>query len=365
MAALVQTIPQQSSTVPVLQTRPSSSSASFTSPSSQSSQHGSRSQTMSWNTLNAGTSSGNYRGHQVVAPYAFTSTPNLANSSSNAQNRRLWSPQLSLEHRTSSAPSVPQNPPLVGSNNYYNYNNNNNNTTTTRFAAGSVSTPSSSNSSLRSHGSKDDSAIPSRRNARNDPALRPLSTANLSLSSSFLNISSPTVSSSSKPPPDRYRRGNRRADAVAAGAQSTIVPGSLQIPPVTIDDRSSQTHPANSSGRQSPQQNASRSQGHARGASVDNTSSTEKQQPELAKRYRRRSLGTMDSASLLNLQLQMPASPQSPHPAAPSDFRIPESAIRPQSIHSQRDSSGSVNSTRSSSSSVGLIYCMACEKFLD
>ncbi|KAJ6156071.1 hypothetical protein N7497_004956 [Penicillium chrysogenum] len=102
MAALVQTIPQQSGTVPVLQTRPSSSSGTFSSPTQN---QGSRIQTMSWTSFNAG-SSGSYRAGQVVAPYAYN--PNMGQST--VQNRQSWTPHLRPEHRTFSAPTTPQVP---------------------------------------------------------------------------------------------------------------------------------------------------------------------------------------------------------------------------------------------------------------
>ena len=143
MAALVQTIPQQSGTVPVLQTRPSSSSGTFSSPQS----HPSRIQTMSWSSFNG--NSGNYRaGHPVVAPYAYQNT-----------NRQSWSPHLRPEHRTFSAPA--QGPGTSTPNGAT--------PRTSHLAAGSVSN-SSSNSSFQSV-SKDDSALPSRQPRTDQPCL--------------------------------------------------------------------------------------------------------------------------------------------------------------------------------------------------
>ncbi|PKX93656.1 uncharacterized protein P174DRAFT_158290 [Aspergillus novofumigatus IBT 16806] len=325
MAALVQTIPQQSSTVSVLQTRPSSSSGSFAPSPQPSQQQNSRNSTMSWNSYNTVSGSQGYRaGHQVVAPYAFTGTPSLPSSNFNTmQNRQSWTPHLRTENRTSSAPSVPQGTPVhphaVGSNPRFSHHP----------AAGSVST-SSSNSSIQSYRSKDDSAIPSRQ-SRSDPPLRPLSTANLpSPSSSFMNISSPTVA---RPSPDRYRRGSRRLDN-AAGAQSTVtasnLPGEDQL--------------ASKNALQEP----SRKPGHARVSSVDDTARPEKPQAELAKRYRRRSWGNIDNAGLINLQLHLPSSPTpilNVH-----DYFDPNH--RPQSAQSHRDASGSNHSANSSTSSV-------------
>ncbi|RHZ61484.1 hypothetical protein CDV55_103187 [Aspergillus turcosus] len=325
MAALVQTIPQQSSTVSVLQTRPSSSSASFA-PSPQSSQQqNSRNSTMSWNSYNTVSGSQGYRaGHQVVAPYAFTGTPSLPNSNFNTmQNRQSWTPHLRPENRTSSAPSVPQGSPVhahgVGSNHRYSHHP----------AAGSVST-SSSNSSVQSYRSKDDSAIPSRQ-SRSDPPLRPLSTVNLpSSSSSFMNISSPTVA---RPSPDRYRRGSRRVDN-AAGAQSTVTASSLPG-----EDQFTSKNAL---------QDLSRRPGHTRVSSADDTARPEKPQAELAKRYRRRSWGNIDNAGLINLQLHLPSSPTpilNVH-----DYFDPNN--RPRSAQSHRDASGSSHSANSSTSSV-------------
>ncbi|EAU34203.1 conserved hypothetical protein [Aspergillus terreus NIH2624] len=326
MAALVQTIPQQSGTVSVLQTRPSSSSGTFTSSQSSPPQ---TSRNMSWNTYNTTGSSGSYRvGHPVVAPYAFTSTPNLSNSTT-ASNRQSWAGSLRPANRTSSAPSAPQvslGPNFPGANSRHVHNP----------AAGSVST-SSSDSSLQSYVSKDDTAIPSRQ-LRSEPPLRPLSTANLPSPSSpsFMNISSPTVA---RPSPDRYRRGARRPDSVAGTPSTTTGPGSPRMQPVTsLTDEPKGSAP-----------DASRSAGHHRVSSADDTSRAEKSHPELAKRYRRRSWGNIDNAGLINMQLHLPTS--SPIPTTGGNDYFDEN-VRPQSAQSNRESPGSLHSAHSSTSSV-------------
>ncbi|KAH8433524.1 uncharacterized protein LDX57_011158 [Aspergillus melleus] len=330
MAALVQTIPQQSGTVPVLSTRPSSSSGTFTPSSQNSQQQNARNSTMSWNTYNTG-GSGSYRaGHQVVAPYAFTSTPNLSGSA-NVQNRQSWSPHLRPEHRTTSAPSAPQlSPSLPPTLPPINVNSRSAN----HLAAGSVST-SSSNSSVQSYVSKDDTAIPSSRQLRTEPPLRPLSTVNLpSPSSSFMNISSPTV----RPSPDRYRRGSRRPDSVVGtppATTTTNASGPSRSPSGTPDENSLQAPPRNL--------------GHHRGSSADDTSRGEKSQPELAKRYRRRSWGNMDNAGLINLELHLPTSSPTPSAGGTDYF---DTNHRPRSAQSHRDVTTSVHSAHSSTSSV-------------
>ena len=92
---------------------------------------------------------------------------------------------------------------------------------------------------------KDDSAIPRRHSSRDDPALRPMSS---------LNLSAP--SSPGEPSSDRYRRSSRRVDT---DAQSTTWPhpSTAERPPAELAERP----PA-----------------------------------ELAKRYRRRSSGNLDGA---------------------------------------------------------------------
>lgn len=319
MAALVQTIPQHSSTVPVLQTRPSSSSSgTFVSSSTQHS--GSHYQNMSWSSFNSG-NSGSYRaGHPIVAPYAYA--PNLGSSASSptAQHRQSWSPHLRPESRTFSAPAIHQgslNPSYTG------------NSRVNNPAAGSVSTSSSSNSSFRSHISKDDSALPSRQ-LRTEQPLRPLSTANLP-PPNVMNISSPV--GSAKPSPNRYRRANQqRTDS--ARSQSPV-PASTSP---AIDDKTvAGSLPV------------LRSNGHNRVSSVDDSSHLERPQPELAKRYRRRSLGNMDTSAYPSLELQMPVSSSQ---SGPYDFIAFDTNQRPRSAHSHRGSSGSVQSAHSSSSSV-------------
>ncbi|KAL4956021.1 hypothetical protein BDW69DRAFT_102397 [Aspergillus filifer] len=325
MAALVQTIPQQSSAVPVLQTRPSSSSGAFT--ASQSLQQTqSRNSAMSWNTYNTTGNPGAYRsGHQVVAPYAFTSTPNLSNSPNVQQNRQSWSPSLRPENRTSSAPCAPQlpaNAALAGVNSR----------PVNHTAAGSVST-SSSNSSVQSYVSKDDSAIPSRQ-FHGEPSIRPLSTANLpSPTPQFMNMSSPTVA---RPSPDRYRRGNRRSE-VPQG-----LPPARTSPPI-LDETTSGAP----GGRSLVPDNKSH-MGHTRAPSADDISRPEKPQPELAKRYRRRSWGNIDNTGLINLELKLPVASPIPMPKG-TDYFDQE---RPRSAQSHRDVSGSIHSARSSTSSV-------------
>jgi hypothetical protein len=266
---------------------------------------------MSWTSFNAG-NSGSYRaGHQVVAPYAYN--PNMGQST--VQNRQSWTPHLRSEHRTFSAPTTPQvsvNPTYTGAS-----------PRSPHLAAGSVS----NSSSPRSYVSKDDSALPSRQ-PRSDQPLRPLSTANLP--SPSINTSSP------KPSPNRYRRTPQRAEAAAAPSSPAA---SSPIPTVIVDDFGG-PRPA-------------RTNAHNRVSSVDDSSHLERVQPE---RYRRRSLGNMDTTAYPNLSLDFPTSVSSQSQTGSYDFITFDTNQRPASAHSQRDSVGSVHSTHSSASSVGSFY---------
>ncbi|XHG07459.1 hypothetical protein AWENTII_010606 [Aspergillus wentii] len=92
---------------------------------------------------------------------------------------------------------------------------------------------------------------------------------------------------------------------------------------------------------------APRSRPHIRVSSADDTARADKPQAELAKRYRRRSWGTIDNAGLINLQLHLPSSP-TPTPGA-QDYFDPNT--RPRSPPSQKEAPGSIRSTNSSTSS--------------
>ncbi|KAJ5788829.1 uncharacterized protein N7518_005840 [Penicillium psychrosexuale] len=219
MAALVQTIPQQSGTVPVLQTRPSSSSGTF---SSSTQNQGSRIQTMSWTSFNAG-NSGTYRaGHPVVAPYAYN--PNMGQS---VQNRQSWTPHLRPEHRTFSAPTTPQVPV---------------NPTYTGASPRSSHPAAGSRTSLTA---EERPAAPSP--IYRQPSLPPI-----------MNISSP------KPSPNRYRRTPQRAEAAPSS------PAPSPIPTVIVDDF----------GGPRPV----RPSAHSRVSSVDDSSYVDRAQPERYRR---------------------------------------------------------------------------------
>lgn len=353
MAALVQAFPQQPGTSTMLQARPSSSSGPFP-VSSQPQQHqtNSRNTPMARNVYHGGGSPGNNRGHQTSAPvahYAFTSTPGLSNTAS-PHNRQNSAPFLRTENRTTSAPSVPQGqhdtsamnggPPRLH-----------------LSAAGSVSASSSSTtSSIRSHGSKDDSAIPTRQqhSAHNSP--RPLS-VNFSSSSPLLHSSPTTTTASTKTVPDRYRRGQKKNETVqppidkaaALSPAPSNSSGPELTPPAQIYSQPAQSD-SNSSLKtyQTFRDMVGNSPGHTRVASADGPPKDKTHPTELAKRYRRRSLGSLDGTAQINFDqvsdLQLPTPSSGP---TKSDDRTQSDTIL-----NHKNSSESLSSARSSTPSV-------------
>ena len=219
MAALVQTFPQQTSTVTMLQTRPSSSSGTFSPPPQLHQHQGSRSPQSGRTLYNVPTSAGSYRGHTSlapVAPYAFTTTPTLTPSGS--MQRQNQNPRLRPENRTSSAPVLPVVP--QGS---QTANSVSSLSSRQRYNVAPSTSPSPGLSTVVPRGTKDDTAI-STRQVPSDLPNQPLSTIDMSTSSSLLSIS-PQLSPA-KPSPDRYRRSHRPSQPTGQYAGSAVPSGS-------------------------------------------------------------------------------------------------------------------------------------------
>lgn len=317
MAALVQTIPQQNGTVTLLQTRPASASghSSFVSASHVTQPQFNRGHAMSFSSYNGVNPSGPNR--NSVAPYAFTSTPGLVAAAGNAPQRQSQTRPESLYSSTLTQNGAPQH--------------------LSHIAAGSVSSSStSSNSSSRpSYISQDDSILSSRRRQA-DAAPRPLSTVNLPSQSPFLNLSSPAAatSTSTKPSPDRYRRGKRSQDTTTAQ------------PAVTIPTRSSSFDPAATTTISQPPRPTIA--GHARVPSADDTRVEKPTNPEIAKRYRRRSWANIDAAGAHAQEAPSTSSLFSPLP----ELKFDNEPARPTSSYSQKNpSSESLHSDHKGSAS--------------
>lgn len=351
MAALVQSYPQQSSTVTMLQTRPASSSGIIhSSPQTQAHhQYPTNPQTMQRNSfhgMNSGMSVSTYRGHTAVtpiAPYAFNTTTNLATPGQRMQN----GPHLQLDQRTSSAPSIPN----AGSVNRSRYP-----------APPSVSTTSSSSSDFSSlsqkSGSKDDSVITGTARVVSGAA-RPQSTIITSVGAQ--SLAPPVVSSpATKASPERYRRPNNRRAESSTTAQSptqTTTASSASMPNVMQFYGSSVQQPAAPDSYQNlnlqmPQISKSPSFG-----SVDDLQLNQNVAQDTAKRYRRRSIHTIDAGVFggMSASLQQQGSrqvssasgriDQQQHPLRSS----PVLGNRPNSSHGRNGSSESVYAGRGSS----------------
>ncbi|KAG0651796.1 bni4 [Hyphodiscus hymeniophilus] len=358
MAALVQSYPQQSSTVTMLQTRPSSASGILQT-SSQAPHHQyspNPAQRNSIHGMSNGMSISNYRGHTAVAPiapYAFTSTPSLA-----TPGLRTQGPYLRPDQRTSSAPTVATFQQEGGSGG-----------SRSRYpAAASVSTSSSSSSSDLSSlgqksGSRDDSGIAgTTRVPSGNP--RPHSTMTTSFTSP--NLTSPATTSPVKAAPDRYRRpNNRRAESSTNGQQSNAQPASVAsgMPNVmqfygnTAQQTTAPVLPFQDFNLQMPQFSSS-TESPPVGAAADDMVLNRHAGQDQAKRYRRRSIHTIDVGDYTtngNPGLSMQGSRQvssangridhQQHPLRSSPVGIVHLA----STHGRNGSNESVNSTRTSS----------------
>lgn len=358
MAALVQAYPQQSSTITMLQTRPSSASGILQSPQPSSHhQYATNQSQMNRNSFHGGLNNGmggatSYRGN-TIAPYAFTSTPGLA-----VQGQQT-KPHLRTDQRTSSAPIIPT------------FEGGNMSSRSRYPAPASISTTSSSSSSdlsalSQKSGTRDDSTIFSTNkmggNARPHSTIFTSSTSTLAPPQTF--SAAPAKSS-----PDRYRRPNNRRAESSPTVQQVSPPASVvgsTMPNVmefygtsaavnattgSLKGFSVQMPPARESS------NGSKSVVSADDMQINTLASNEQ-----AKRYRRRSIHTIEpsqytyeAGSLVTPGLQNQGSrqlssangridqQQQQHPLRSSPI-IP----RPGTSHGRNDSSESVSSVRSS-----------------
>lgn len=359
MAALVQAYPQQSSTATMLQTRPSSASGILQTtaqgPTHQYSQSSSQSNRNSFHGISGAMGVSNYRGQATVAPiapYAFTSTPSLTTPGQ----------RTAANNRTISAPGgVPTLKAESGNNARSRYP-----------APASVSTTSSSSSSNVSSlsqrsGTRDDSSINTSRAPSGNS--RPLSTV---ITSSGLNPTPPTASSPAKAAPDRYRRpSNGRSQSATVGPTSNPppIPQSSTLPNVMqFYSTATQKTAAEPPTLQMPQFSSQSLEFSStiRGAVDDMQLNRTSTQETAAKRYRRRSIHTIDAgdygasnggpaAGFLQQGSRQSSSAngridtQQPvqHPLRSS----PIVTVRPASSHGRNGSSDSVNSHRSTPSS--------------
>ncbi len=340
MAALVQAYPQQSSTVTMLQTRPASASGMLQSTQAQAGQQHGGSQQQKRNSFYG--TSGAYRGVSgPIQPYAFTSTPSLTPSAQ-------WQ-----QFRASSTPAVPTIQTFENAR--------------SRHPASSSMTNLPSTSAMgypAGGGSRDDSALPGAR--RVTPTPRPQS-AYMAGSAAQVSFAQATPTKTS---PERYRRPVPRA------TDSTSVPQSQMqsSAPPSGSGMATIGHLYNN-GRNVPDpRNRSRTPAFASrptsfyasmpGSAADDIQLYRHQaQQDEVKRFRRRSMPTLDSADYPkpltphifkqpgdSTRLEQLAAPKNPDKDIRSARIVAVNGAADTTMHARNGSSESVVSARSSNS---------------
>ncbi|KAJ6446577.1 hypothetical protein O9K51_01350 [Purpureocillium lavendulum] len=317
MAALVQTYPQQTGTVTMLQTRPSTTSGIMPAGQPHPNHQYMGSSSQAPRSAYQGSSSAAYRGSTApVQPYAFTSTPNL--------NQTVpW--QQYGAYRTHSSPAVPgiqtqdlnanYRPPLLSS-------------------------PAAVNMGGQPHsfgigqsGSRDDSVLRS-------SAARP---------QSFLSVNTqPSFSSgtSNRNTSDRYRRPSGGATHHAR-SQSSTLPGSI-----TMVNNATPLYSAQRSPNHAQTMSLPSGKGLVSVSSMDDIHHYSRQAQEEAKRVRRRSMHAMENPQYQKSGHSMTdVSRAGLGPPA----RSAERNLKPQrpgssAAHSRKASSESTSSSRSNHS---------------
>ena len=368
---MVQSYPSPTSTMTMLQTRPSSSEAFQSGSQGQQHQRNSQMPRNIYNTSVGGMAAGNYRGHtstSPVSPYGFSSPPLLPNGPNPLRQHPTAVPPPRLENRTASAPSVPlaqpasqqgpsisnrPRPPVV-------------NTTSTPLSA-----PNSSNQRQQAFS---DGNTPAVTPVPLQLASRPLSTADLSLPP-LQTASYATVAKSS---PDRYRRNHRRGETSGAlttpgqGQGGSAMPsgsgmatvGHLYTHPTQTSSTPSLTSYPSYRGAQtasSPVIHEYSSGAQPRLVSKDDLNLQRERQAsaDLAKRYRRRSISSMEARDFANPPLEAGPPQQQgptmsyaamlagPSPQERKEVRTAPAVERPTSSHGRSGSNESSVSGRS------------------
>ncbi|KAI9845934.1 MAG: bud neck involved protein [Sclerophora amabilis] len=382
MAALVQSFPQQSPSVTMLQTRPSSASGSFQNTSQapphrhhhhQPHQHqhqAARPAQMPRNLYHPTGGAGGggvstYRGqtssHAPVAPYAFTSTPN-AN-----MHQTQSAPHLKQEHRTLSAPIHPSNrqsQDLSYVSNPHRHHPSSSSSAVSSAAASSLSSPN-----LSQAGSKDDSALAS---SSTLPALDFTGTG--TGSSAQPATASPTAAA--RQAPDRYRRPHRRGEHPPQPSGAPNAPHASWGPSATPSGSGMATvghlysqvvksgtaptpRPPPSYGPSSTWQAAPPVSGpagvshprHARQTSVDDMSLYRKSGSDQSVKDRRKSISSLDAPEFRSMREDTLGGPGPNTASSDHTGRLaPSPNVRPSSSRGRNDSAESLHSSRSNSS---------------
>ena len=330
-----------------------------------------------YNTSVGGMAAGSYRGHtstSPVSPYGFSSPPILPNGSNPLRQHPTTISPPRLENRTASAPSVPlaqqasqQSPP----------SSNRPRPPVVNTSSTPLSAPNNNNSPQQP---VSDGSTPITTSGPPQLASRPFSTADLSLPS-LQTASYATVAKSS---PDRYRRNHRRAEtsgnlttfnqgqggsAMPSGSGMATV-GHLYTHPTQTSSTPSLTSYPSYRGTQtasSPIINDYHPGAQPRLASKDDLNLQKERQAsaDLAKRYRRRSISSMEAKDFAIPQSEAGLPQQQdpirsyaamlagPSPQERKEVRITSAVERPTSSHGRSGSNESSVSARSAPKSSG------------
>jgi len=372
MAALVQSFPSPTSTMTMLQSRPTSSEAFPNGSQGQQHQRSPQIPKNIYNTSVGGMAAGNYRGHtstSPVSPYAFASSP-VMQGANPLRSHPTAMPHPRLENRTASAPPVPMLYPASTQNGA-------NSAWPRQPSVNSVSgsMPSmNAQAPLQSNTSKDDNSVSSV--SRTQPNSRPLSSIDMNPPSTQV----PSYANVAKSSPDRYRRNHRRAETSSPSATPVPSQGGSAVPSgsgmATVGHL--YTHPTQSSStptlspypsyRGAQPVNPQNSEyitpnAQPRPASKDDMTLQRQSSSELAKRYRRRSISSLEAKEFTVPQseqtVQIPAKPKTyaamlaapapPTPVERKEVRNTPTFERPTSSHGRAESNDSVHSGQSSS----------------
>ena len=346
MAALVQSLPSpSSSTMTMLQARPSSSEAFQNTSSGQQHQRNHQMPMNIYNTSVGGMAAGSYRGNTTAVPgagFSFQGSSIIQNGSNPLRQHPTGPSHPRYDTRAASTPNLPTMQQISASN--------------SNRPRPSVSAPFTP----LQLGTSNDGVAPSRSLGSLDlnlPTTQPISYANVARAA-----------------PDRYKRNHRRAET--AGALTSNPPASGQTAVPSGSGMAAVGHLYNHP-TQSSSSPALSTYPTYRGVSSSNTTNlppnpvghrrlssqddmvVQQRQPstDLAKRYRRRSISSLD-AKEFEISAAEPSQPQkpktyaamlaSPAPSPQKEARAP-TRDRP-AVDSRRDSSESGSVTSSAKS---------------
>ncbi|KAL9607195.1 MAG: hypothetical protein Q9167_007867 [Letrouitia subvulpina] len=355
----------------MLQTRPSSTEAFQNGTQGQQHQRGSHLPRNMYGTSMGGMATASYRGHTSMAPSApYNFAPPSASSSNGANPLRQHPTVPSYDNRAVSAPVIP----LAQQSSFSNALFPSQGHQTTNTSVSSTPNLTATFSTQQKTGSKDDTSIASSNSVSHSTnptsSPRPLSAIDIN---SQATTSTPTTS---KPTPDRYRRSNRRVET--NGAQTgTGNPQGGSAPPsgsgmATVSHLYNHPLQTNSTptltsypsyrGSPSPSRQVYDQPVSTRTkvSSVDDLNLPKPGSSEQAKRYRRRSITSLNAEDYANFNAEQsaPTPPQpktyaamlaspAPQESTPSKPVIPPQ--RPGSSHGRNESAESSSSTRSGS----------------